>query len=81
MYSYKLVSRGVRRAQIPMAPCQLCEGETRLRTSQSDARSPLLEVCLEIRPESQLAGFTTAPERRNTVLNDMFVHATRFNHP
>ena len=29
----------------------------------------------------QLAGFSTAPERRNTVVNDMFVHATRFNHP
>ena len=36
---------------------------------------------LETRPESQLAGFSTAPERRNTVVNDVFVHATRFNHP
>ena len=38
-------------------------------------------TALEIRPESQLAGFSTAHERRNTVVNDMFVHATRFNHP
>ena len=38
-------------------------------------------VILETRPESQLAGFSTAPERRNTVVNDVFVHATRFNHP
>ena len=38
-------------------------------------------VILETRPESQLAGFITAPERRNTVVNDVFVHATRFNHP
>ena len=38
-------------------------------------------LTLEIRRESQLAGFSTAPERRNTVVNDMFVHATRFNHP
>ena len=29
-----------------MAPCHLCEGETRLSTSQADARSLLLEVCL-----------------------------------
>ena len=36
---------------------------------------------LETRPESQLAGFSTAPERRNTVVNDVFVHPTRFNHP
>ena len=36
---------------------------------------------LETRPESQLAGFITAPERRNTVVNEVFVHATRFNHP
>ena len=38
-------------------------------------------VILETRPESQLAGFSTAPERRNTVVNDVFVHPTRFNHP
>ena len=36
---------------------------------------------LETRPESQLAGFSTAPEGRNMVVNDVFVHATRFNHP
>ena len=36
---------------------------------------------LETRPESQLVGFSTAPERRNTVVHDVFVHATRFNHP
>ena len=43
---------------------------------------PVIEhVTLETRPESQLAGFSTAPERRNTVVNDVFVHPTRFNHP
>ena len=26
-------------------------------------------------------GLCTAPERRNTVVNDVFVHPTRFNHP
>ena len=36
---------------------------------------------LEIWPESQLAGFSAAPERRNTVVDDMFVHTTRCNHP
>ena len=36
---------------------------------------------LETRPESQLAGFSTASERRNTVVHDVFVHAMRFNHP
>ena len=39
------------------------------------------DLNLEIRPESQLAGFSTAPERRNTVVNDMFMHVTHFNYP
>ena len=41
--------------------------------------APLLG--LEIRPESQLAGFSTAPERHNTVVSDMFMHVTHFNYP
>ena len=57
MYSYRPVSLGVRRGQIPIAPCQLCECETRLRISQADARSLLLEVCLT-------CGYERAPGRK-----------------
>ena len=38
-------------------------------------------IALETRPERPLAGFSTAPERRNTVVNDVLVHPTRFNNP
>ena len=59
---------------------QTHENFTIVTTNTRDA-SPVRRGGLETRPESQLAGFSTAPERRNTVVHDVFVYATRFNHP
>ena len=62
---------------------EFCRGLASSTCYVSQRRLPDLvhAVRLETRPESQLAGFSTAPEGRNTVVNDVFVHATRFNHP
>ncbi len=61
---------------------QIPQRETNVNPSASErAAYRAKRKNLETRPESQLAGFSTAPKRRNTVVNDVFVHATRFNHP
>ena len=61
-----------------VVPEGLAEGQQLSFQGQLGGAPPL---GLEIRPESQLAGFSTAPERRNTVVNDMFIHVTHFNYP
>ena len=68
-----------KRADLNRQALQWCDVVANARVHGTTHRVPW--EMLETRPKSQLVGFITAPERRNTVVNDVFVHATRFNHP